>query len=377
MPVEDVGAPRRIKCPSCGAVLGLPPACTQKTARCGKCRQYFRIPSMPGVTDEAVAQWLVEEGEPAAPVGRAHARASAGRTPGAASGADKTEEVTVVKIDSDGVLLEFPVGMLRDVAFRSAMPRRCMQCGARDRLEAHVAIFSDALADSVSLEVEQFAVEMIQGDAEIQKLYGSDLLARFPRVPNVPAPADRPMPYWLCDLCRASESVTGQLMPHGAPSQAHCRLSIQNAPRAVEFLHAAGAEGTEADRAIREHLARTPENPWDRLPLVVRRRVQQWYKPDSGESFLAYVPDRGRSRNQDGMAGLLVSSGRLIYHTDGRHRETPANRPLAFHVAMHRADGDLEIHAPSWEIKHFCVDRDGVVRLRKALDRGKFKATWR
>jgi len=32
---------------------------------------------------------------------------------------------------------------------------------------------------------------------------------------------------------------------------------------------------------------------------------------------------------------------------------------------------------PSWRVKHFTVNREGLARLRRSLTLGKFKATWR
>lgn len=382
---------RQIGCPRCGTLLAVPPGSFGRKVRCGQCRQRFRLPAPAAVTDETVADWLYEEPEAEDPgrtqvlESKAPAPPSAPETkppPGepAATPAKRPADqrgIDVLKIDRKGVLLEFPDERLNDPAFRSAMPRRCMQCGGRIQLEAHVVIFSSALVSSVSLEAERSAAKMVLTSEEVRNLGPEQLLARLPTVPNVPPPADQPMPYWLCDMCRTSEAVSGQLAAHGRAGGGCCRLLIRNLWRAQEFIAAIGARGTAAEAKVTARIAQTTENPWDSLPLTVQHRIEQWYKPTAKETFLAYVPDRDRTRTEDGMAGLLLSSTRLIYHTNLRHREAMADQPLEFRLSMGRGGGDMRIGSPAWQVKHLRVEKDGISGLRRALVKGKFNATWR
>jgi hypothetical protein len=369
--------------------LILPPGTEHHWARCGGCRARFRLPKPLPVPEDTVAGWLwqqEEDDQPAAPAASPKPapkpRAAAPEPPAAKTLAPAPAprralpDLRLVGIDRKGVLLEFDAARLKDTAFRTAMPRRCMQCGARTHLEAHVIIFTAALVDSVSLEAERSAGSLVLRPEDVRDLGPEALLDRLPRVPNVPPPADLPMPYWLCDMCSASGAVSGQIQARAETGQGRCRLLISNRRRAEEFLANVGARGTAPHRQVIEAVAKTAERPWDSLPLVVQHRIEQWYKPRADEEFLAYVPDRDHSRTEDGMSGLLLSSRRLVYHTRLRHHESPAGEPLEFRLAMSRMHGQLEVRAPSWQARRLRVDKDGISRLRRALAKGRFRAAW-
>ncbi len=77
------------------------------------------------------------------------------------------------------------------------------------------------------------------------------------------------------------------------------------------------------------------------------------------------------------MAGLVMSSDRLIYHSRARHREVAQTETVELHLAMSGNKGNLGMKAPSWDTKHFTVDRQGLACLRRSLTLGKYKVAWR
>jgi len=384
---------QQVQCPECEIGLVIPRGYAGRKVRCGRCHHRFFLPDpeSQSVTDATVADWLGEEpdepgpeetqvlesqhvSDAAAPVAENTAKSTATKLAKLAVG---DRALDVLKIERKGVLVQFPAERLNDTAFRAAMPRRCMQCGSRIHLEAHVVIFSAALVSSVSLEAERSAGKMVLGIDEVRDLSPEQLLARLPIVPNVPPPADQPMPYWLCDMCGKANAVSGQLLGGAKAGEERCRLLIRNLWRAQEFVKVVGGKGTAAYAKVTDRIAQTTENPWDTLPLTIQHRIEQWYKPVDGEKFLAYVPDRDRTRTEDGMAGLLLSTARLICHTSLRHREVTADQPLEFWLSTARGGGNLKIHSPIWQVKRLRVDKDGLARLRRALVKGKFTASWR
>jgi hypothetical protein len=252
-----------------------------------------------------------------------------------------------------------------------------MSCDVRAHLRAHVVIFSPQLVDSISMEAERSAGALVLSNEEVRGLSGQELLARLPRVPNVPPPGDLPMPYWVCDMCSGSGSVSGQIQVNQSTGKGLCRLFIQNPRRAMDFALAAGGESTEGYRQLKERVDQTAENPWDSLPEVVQHRLQQWFVPERGEVFIAYAPDRDHVRTEDGMAGVLLSTTRMIYHTPRRHRVCSAHEPMEFQHASGAGKGSITIKTPSWAINHMSIDRDGITHLRRGLLVGKFRAVWR
>jgi len=385
--------PRQVVCPECGQRLRVPPEYLDRLVRCRRCSRQFRAaPAVSNVTEDDILQWLTEADdmeEPAAPVETVQSqpvqRAAAevavaptmeplGEEGGEMAGGAK---IRLVKIEPTGeALFEFPAGRLLETEFRCAMPRRCLRCGNKAHLQAHVIIYAHQLPHGVSLEAEHAAGALFLTEQETRGLTNEELLARLPQVPNAPHPGDVPMPYWLCDLCTPGNVISGQIQVNTATGEGRCRLLVRNFRRAEEFMVAAGGEGAPGYTDLHDRVAATIERPWDRLPLIVQDRVRQWFKPAEGEHYLAYVPDRDHMRTEDGVAGLVISNKRLIYHTQMRHRECNVGDSLELQLAMTGKTGRLRIFTHSWEVKHLPVDRDGISRLRYALTVGKFHAAW-
>lgn len=378
-----------IQCPHCSVELHVPFGLSAAKVRCSLCRQGFVIGAH-GASEDQVASWLTNEG---AGGGRAKPRPAVAAAPSAVvplSNVPKARQrplpmphnnrdIRVVTLETHGVLLEFPARMLESPDFRCSMPRRCVQCGMRTHLRAHVIIFADQLADSIIKEREHASGPLQLNNSEIQTLTGRQVLDRLQPVPNVPPPADLPMPYWICDMCSGSGMISGQIQVNPQTHSGFCRLRIGSVFRAMEFMRNCGAEGTADFQRLRELVDKTGEKPWDMLPEEVQHRLQQWFQPEPSEQFLAYVPDRDHMRTEDGMAGLLVSTKRLIFHTPMRHRESPVSEPveLEHSLALLERKEAVNVRTPAWSLKHLAVDRDGLTHLRRALTVGGYKAVWR
>jgi len=369
-------------CPGCGTTLLLPPGCANCFVRCSHCRCRFRLPRRIRVSEETITDWLsVEEDDDEAPDERA-AGAAAPTEPQVSSGGTSVlpaihhEGIRLLRADAQGALLEFAAGRLREHAFRSAMPRRCLHCGVRKHLHVHVILYAAQFASPISQQAEYSAGALSVSEDEAQTLSNDEILRRLPAIPNVPSPANLPMPYWLCDLCAGADPVRGQIQVNPETGVGWCRLLIRSLRRAEEFLLAAGGAGTAAHEELRQSMATLSENPWDSLPLLVQNRLSQWFRPEPEERLLAYVPDRDHARTEDGMAGLVVSSHRLICHTPLRHRESPVRERLELSLSMGGHRGNVRIRAAEWEVKHFAIDLEGLNRLRTALATGKYRALW-
>jgi hypothetical protein len=364
--------------------------------RCAKCQERFRVPRPGGITDDTITSWLsdaiqspsagdddLETSRPTqAPVSTAPRPApreapreavfSAPQVPTDAVG----QPIRLVKFGDAGALMEFQAARLREVAFRTAMPRRCLRCGTPAHLLAHVIVYSPVLVDNVSLEAEHAAGELRLAEDQTRDLNPEQLLERLPMVPNVPAPGNLPMPYWVCDMCSGAGLISGQIQVNTQTGNGLCKLRIRNLRRALEFLEAAGGGATKAFKQLLEHVESSTENPWEQLPSMIQHRVEQWYKPAGGEQYIAYVPDRDRTRTEDGMSGLLISNRRLIFHTRLRHSETTSDKPLKLQLSNDGGKLSVKLETPIWDIKHLVLDRDGANLLRRALVVSGFKPVW-
>ena len=382
-------AATRVVCPSCKTQLNVPDGCEGRFVRCGQCKHRFQVPrKAAGAVDDLVASWLTEE-QSEEESEQQQARSpdeqlideSQLLAPGedleqAGVATDQKGAIRIVKLEHTRVLFEFPASRLLDASFRSAFPRRCLTCGSRAHLRAHLVIFAGQLTDKISLEAEHSAGALVLSDQELRGLSDQEMLKRLPHVPNVPHPADLPMPYWVCDMCSDTGIVSGQIQVNRSTGKGWCRLSVRSVRRALEFMETAGGEGAEGHAELKRLINDTEEKPWDLLPQVVKHRLQQWYKPKEKERFIAYIADRDHARTEDGMAGLVISNRRLIYHTPARHWEVGINESLELQYAMDGRKRKIHMKAPSWEVLHFTVDRDGLARMRRALTTAKFPAVW-
>ncbi|KKM05480.1 hypothetical protein LCGC14_1753730, partial [marine sediment metagenome] len=276
-----------------------------------------------------------------------------------------------------GALLEFPADHLRREEFRGAIPRVCIHCAAQAHLSAHLVIYTSQLRDSVSLEDEHAAGQLSIPQDEVGISQGLDLLKLLPEVPNVPEPGNRPMPYWVCDLCRGAGWISGQIQVNSKTGKGFCRLFFRNLKIALNFFAATAGKDSKHYRKLATFYEHTEEDPWDALPSVVRHRVEQWFRPKGKEQFLAYVPDRAFVRTQDGMNGLVISDQRLVYHHPPRHQESPAKNELTLQTRL--ADGKeiATVEAAGFKRRSITLDRAGRMLFRRALSKGGFTAQWR
>ena len=284
--------------------------------------------------------------------------------------------IRLVKLDGAGAAFEFPGTFLRETAFRTAMPRTCMRCGARAHLQPHVIPFVSPMMDVQTVRALQSSGVLICCEPGIDRFDTETMLERLPKVPNMPEPAELPMPYWMCDMCNVEGLVDGRLIEDARTGQMRCRLRIANVHRARDFFKAAGGPAEDLAHLVKRCNA-DKEKPWDLVPLTVRQRLQQWFHPEDDEHFLGYIPERSFAHTEDGRAGLVLSDKRLIYHSHTRHRESKQDQPLTLLLAIAHNRGELQIKTSNWQVKKITLDREGIRRLRRALTLGHFKTEWR
>ena len=422
----------RVRCPQCSAVLDVPPNLQDSVVRCGTCRHRFRMPKAPAadgqqpeagqppppaakepaakdapapagapaprldekvpprerkLNEEAIAAWLVEsrdgstELEAEEEVQEEEAKPAPVVTTIEAGGEeielDPTESVHLIRQDSRGALFLFSAELLRPVDFRCAIPRRCIYCGHKSSLRAHLVIFGPDLRDSATQEVAFVREPVEMTEEAAQELSKAELLSRLPEVAGLPEPANLPMPYWLCEACDAVGMIAAQMEAPAGGGVAVARLQIARHRRAEEFLVATGGAESPSYRRLQQHIKKLEAGPWEMLPQSVQHRLRQWFRPEKDETFLSYVADRNLGRTEDGMLGIVITNQRLIHHSNMRHREARPDEILEIDLAVHENRGQLAIKAPAWNLKNYMMGRDGIEALRRGLAQGGFQVVWK
>lgn len=400
---------KRVRCPDCTVILEIPESYKGNKVRCSVCKTGFRLPI---ISDAEILDWIgprdkddtahdlaspseaaVPEAPPA-PATTAPTAAPPRSAPVQPAGINHDNEhlavhlhtdeqlpagregFSLLRVDNRGPLFEFPALFLEDPEFRAAMPHRCLRCGVTTHLKPHVVVYSHQMSDSSAVESDHLEgpIQICVQDLAVKPT--RELIDAFPKLRNLPEPADQPMPFWVCDMCSPSKMVFAQNEINRRTHEGHCHLQIQRIWRAEEFLANVGGEDSPAHQLLKTLSADHQETPWDTLAGVVQQRLRQWYRPGKGERFVAYMPDRRRARTEDGMAGIVVTNRRLIYNSSMRHKESDKGEPLELDFAMDGGRLKLHIKAPNWEIKNLIADKPGLNRLRRALTREGFAATW-
>ena len=377
----------RVKCPDCQTILQLPEGFEQSKVRCSQCHVPFRLPSMSdadilgvlgrrNMADSTVEDGQIVAGEVVEQIDIPNF--SGGRRLHATVGPFKTgvEGVVLIEAGRKGARFQIATHALKDVAVRSAMPRRCLRCGSKSHLRPHPIIFSHSLRDSATVETEFAGQQPPLTEQEATTLPIPEILERMGEVARIPAPANLPFVYWICDMCTPNDMVLARNEISSETHQGQVQLQIARLWRAEEFLHELGGKGSDADDVIAEAIEHHIESPWDQLPGVVQQRLRQWYTPRSKEKFVAFVPIHTRLRAESGMAGVIISTQRMIYHHSMRHRDCEKDEAVTLTFARQEGQLRLNVEGNGWSLKNLHIDQAGLESLRRALLSEKFNAVW-
>jgi hypothetical protein len=399
----------KVRCPECSVSLVLPEGVTGGLVRCTSCRHVFQAAAARNPAEDKILSWLftAEEGDQELlesalgelSEGEADAIVAQGAHPAAGHsssvktmpppprvvlpkappkvGAVDAGLLRLVSLERRGVLFEFATECLHSEAFRAAIPQECAHCRGHVHLSAHLVIYAPQMRDSISLEAEHKAGQLTIPQEQLGNLEGAALLAKLPEVPNVPPPANLPMPYWVCDMCNGAGEISAQIHLNTATGKGHCRLVMRNLTLAVEFLaNATGSQSKDYQR-LHDFVAHIEEDRWDALPSVIRHRVEQWYRPIEGERFLAYIPDRHFVRTEDGMAGMIVSNRRVTYHRVPLHQEMIFGHKLTLMPRPNDGHETVTFEAVQFKRRALTVDRSGMMLLRRSLAEGHYDTEWK
>ncbi|MCD4823379.1 MAG: zinc-ribbon domain-containing protein [Phycisphaerae bacterium] len=376
----------RVRCPHCSVLLNVPREFKGTKVRCSSCETGFRIPCISdddildllggGNKDDTAAGAIPAEAlaEELAKQATTETHEAAKQSPPVGCPAGK-EGFALMRIGKRGPVFEFPASLLTDPKFRGSMPRHCLRCGANAHLRPHLIIFAHQLLDSSVAEPEFVEAMPAINEDDSRRQPIEELLPRLPKLKKLPEPANLPMPYWICDMCSPANMIFAQ-GEFSSQTGGICHLQIGRLWRAEDFLVNAGGMDSPAYKMLHKVLKKHPMRPWDNLPGVVQQRLRQWYQPRSAEKFVSYTPDRTHSRTEDGMAGIIVTNGRLIYNSSLRHRESNKGEPLELSFAMESGRMRLRIAGANWEMKNIIVDKPGLEKLRRSLTKEKFQAAW-
>ena len=378
----------KVKCPGCSIILEIPASQQIQKAQCAKCKSKFILED---ITDDDIMNVLGADDRFAtsagakiddflSDLGEDFLDLGLPTIPGAKFSPLPTglEGLTLTDLTAKHATFEIDAKLLDGDSVRGAMPTVCTHCGTRHHLAPKLVVFANQLMDCATLESEYMIGDLpILLDKDLHEKDMSEILGKLPTLRRIPMPANKPFVYWICDQCLPTDLMFAKNDINWQTHAGTCTLQINRIWRAQQFLENVAGTQSPAYEKLTQFISHHPESAWSKLPGSVQKRIIQWYKPHKGEEFAAYIPDRRRTRNEDGIAGVLITNRRIIYNSSRQHFENIKGQKIAISLMNHSGEYRIGIKGSNWEIQQMNIDKDGLKNLRKSLIRENYEPSWK
>ncbi len=316
-------------CPSCGIELAIPAGCQAKRAKCAACGAAFALAEL--LSDESahtaeIADWLNDNSAAGAlapkqdnytPHRQAQVQVPTRKMPTIVDGGGALSfQVRLKHVDEMGAFLLFDSSLLFQEEFRSKFPQKCITCGSTDELSIYTVEWHCSRTKKRADMKERtgyhmpsvFELDRFKEHSPIK------LLSVLSKIEFIPEPYCLPFPYYVCKSCSPVGAIMTDIRPNNDTEGEMCELGIASVQQAYAFAVSACGERSTIAQEIEAALKNGGGGAWKRLPLAVRNRIKQWFTLASEEDFLAYIPDADFSKAEAGIAGVIVTDKKLVYH---------------------------------------------------------------
>jgi len=274
-------------------------------------------------------------------------------------------------LDDMGVFLLFEPALLYREEFRAAFPQRCIICNSNEHLLVNQVVWSSKLPARGKFGLRESYVPAVHSLRRLGHPTSRGLLAKLERIESMPEPFCLPFPYYVCRTCSAVGAVVTDVRNSGG--QEECELGIFSLRVAQDLMRICCGEDCQAYGQIHQALRETRGDTWKALPLAVRSRIRQWYRPLEGERFLGYVADGDFAKTEAGLAGLVLTDQRLVCRKYASLVELPLSEQVEVH--LHNKDGHLQLNisGKSGKTANLATSDAASRRLRTLLEGHKVK----
>ncbi len=235
-------------------------------------------------------------------------------------------------VSVNGVRIAFDPGWLRNEVFRCSFPMRCAASGEgpNKKLSARPMIFVNRTTTG---EDQARSLELKYETDDIGKRTPRELVREIGRMNDLTPPFDNPMLYYVV-AGRPLESMPCRVSTDG--SREACEVTVPSGQVAVQWVERVNGRCGPEYAKLRTDVAHLSSDAWTQLPEKVRTRLEPWTKFQRGEKFLLYLNDPDFTNSDAGLAGIVITDQRLIYHKYRRLRSISLNQNAVLHV---RPDG--------------------------------------
>lgn len=364
-----------IECPQCRRMFRVRQSLLGRSAKCPKCQRVFTLAVPEYHNEDEIMNWLDE----AAQSNQAPDATAAGLkvTDELRNGLNNSataeqvmekrpaEKLHLHSISDMGGYFWFLAEMLVEEDFRTSLPKICANCLTNKELNVHLVQWPSKLPGWDALGKKEQHNQAVIKLSSLPDVKVSELLKHLPQHENLPYPYKLPFPYYVCEHC----SPVGLIITNTSFSSKaeRCWLTISNLILASRLLARVCGSDNDAYRKLCKRSELVKEDHWRTLPLAVRTRISKWFKIKEGENFLDYLPDEDFSKAEAGIAGLVITDCRSVYHKYQTWREYPLNEPLTVTTKSTTAGTRVEMFSPAAGRSILKLDSKSRTNLKERL----------
>ena len=263
-----------------------------------------------------------------------------------------------------GILLAFDAVWLKSETFRLSMPKRCVKTGRGIDAGLHVRpmIFHNTTKGDIQhihqLETK-YARPFRKGDS------ARNHMKSIGRVEEMPSPFDRPMLFYTTSA--SSSDPLHSVVHTGDEGNRHCEVLIPHAEVALQWLERVNGICGIEHALLRGDVANLSSDAWISLPEATRRRLEVWARFQRGERLKVYLNDADMSSADEGLAGVVVTDQRLLYHKYRRSRSISLKQEGVLHVRADDKVARLTLQSFGRTARAGKIRRSDMNRLVEAL----------
>lgn len=322
-----------VQCPHCRAAYKVRCTILGREAKCPQCQKVFALIVPDYHSEDEIFDWLQQAPASSAQAPDATAvglkvtetDTNGGVSPEKSVSDEKPVEAVkklyLHSITDMGAYFWFAAESLAEPEFRASLPQLCASCMTDSDLYVHLVQWPSKLPGWEAIGKRELRTKAVIRLEELPKVDPVALLTYLPRQENLPFPYRLPFPYYVCGHCSPSGLVHTNTSFSGGLER--CWLTISNLDIATGFYSTLCGADDDSFSKLCKSSELSKKDRWQLMPLAMRNRISQWFKPQAGEHFVDYLPDEDFSKTEAGAAGLVITDRRSVYHKYQTWREYP------------------------------------------------------
>jgi hypothetical protein len=348
--------------PVASPVLAPPPAPAAPAATAAP------APALPPQVQSPAPAATVEAAYVAAPSWPAEAEAGIPAFPEELIPSVPRPQLVVRECSQNGVRIAFDARFLEHEGFRASLPMRDVFSRGIERtgLSARPVAFIDrsgATLRSVELFHAKYEQTVMPGWTPL------DLLRAMPIMEGLPRPFNLPLPYYV-SVGHAQLALDCQTTrrPDGGFT---CEVLFPFGEYALEWLARVNGTCGPEYRLLEQELRLIHADAWNQLPEVCRQRIVVWCHFRPRERFVLFIPDAEFPQREMGLAGLVVTSQRLLYQKYHHSGEADLRREALLVVREQEGFYHLTLQDADRHTRVVKIERKDLSALGAALGGAK------